>query len=292
MSGAPAGRWAGCLNPATVTGAPLPQVIALAARSGLDFVEASIQQVLALGPARVGDLLAEHGVGIAAASGVLPAGPVLPAPLLTRDPQTFDGLTDRLAAMAAVGCPVATVLLNPATDTPYPAAHDRAVARLQMLTRAAAEHGITLAVEAVGAPRGHGPALSGRHPFVTALPHLARLLDAVAAPNAGVCLDAFHWAATGADPAHITRLGHRITHVQVADAPHRIPRGRWEDQMRLFPGDGALDWAAFTAALAAAGYTGPLSVELFNPHLRALPEQEIADRAAAAVHRIAREVAG
>ena len=49
--------------------------------------------------------------------------------------------------------------------------------------------------------------------------------------------------------------------------------------MRLFPGDGTLDWAGLGSALRAAGYQGSVSVELFNPQLRALPEADIARRA-------------
>lgn len=285
-------RWVGCLNPATVSGLDLPEVIALAARAGLGFVEVSIQQVLELGPARVRGLLNQYGVQVAAASGILPAGPMLPAPLMTNDTTAFHDIEHRVAAMAAIGCPVATVLLNPATDMTYGLAQTLAVRRLQMLAHAAAEHGIHLAVEAVGAPCGHGPDLSGPYSFITTLPQLAKLLDAVAAPNAGVCVDSYHWAATGADPTHITYLGHPIAHVQIADTPHRVPVTRLADRMRLFPGDGALHWAVFATALARTDYTGTVSVELFNLRLRELPVEEIAAKAAAAVHHVATAVTG
>ncbi|MEU6603274.1 sugar phosphate isomerase/epimerase family protein [Streptomyces flaveolus] len=93
----------------------------------------------------------------------------------------------------------------------------------------------------------------------------------------GVLVDSFHWAAAGADLAHITGLGPvAITHVQVADAPADRAVAELTDMQRLFPGDGALNWTAFADALTQAGYAGPVSVELFNPALRALPAGQIA----------------
>jgi sugar phosphate isomerase/epimerase len=64
--------------------------------------------------------------------------------------------------------------------------------------------------------------------------------------------------------------------VQIADTPNGRTAGELTDSQRLFPGDGALAWPSFADALARAGYAGPVSVELFNPDLRALPAGEIA----------------
>ncbi|ANP51904.1 hypothetical protein AVL59_22105 [Streptomyces griseochromogenes] len=58
--------------------------------------------------------------------------------------------------------------------------------------------------------------------------------------------------------------------------PSSRAAGELTDSQRLFPGDGALDRTSFADALARAGYAGPVSVELFNPELRALPAGEIA----------------
>ncbi|MGI3204620.1 sugar phosphate isomerase/epimerase family protein [Streptomyces sp. GLT-R25] len=189
----------------------------------------------------------------------------------------LDGLDSRLTAMAELGCTVATTVLNP--RTPLDTDEARAVARerISQLATAAAGYGVRLAVEAVSIHTGLPPELDGPHPLVDRLPQLAQLLDETDAENAGVLVDSFHWAAAGADPGHITALGpDRITHVQIADTPATCAAGELTDSRRLFPGDGALAWPAFADALARAGYAGPVSVELFNPELRALPAGEIA----------------
>ncbi|MFR0367533.1 sugar phosphate isomerase/epimerase family protein [Streptomyces sp. MCC20] len=277
-----AGRFVPCLNPATLSGIPLDQFLALAAGAGFPKVEVSIQQAQAYGTGPLRDLLQEMGVTVAAASGILPAGPVLPAPLLV-DPDTYraclDGLDERLETMAALGCTVATTVLNPRSPLHTTEARDLARERIAQLAAVAEAHGVRLAVEAVSIRDGLPPDLDGAHPVVDSLPLLAELLHDTKTGNAGVLVDSFHWAAAGADPAHITSLGtSAITHVQIADIPQHGPgtTGELTDTQREFPGDGALDWKAFADALTRADYTGPVSVELFNPHLRALPAGEIA----------------
>lgn len=280
-----------CLNPATVTGLDMEDFLYLAAGASFRTVELSIQQVIAYGPAKTAALLTELGLSVAAASGIVPAGPVLPAPLLiTTDAYvaTLADLPERLAAFQTIGCRVATVLLNPRTGGDPHAAITTAVGRLRVLADAAADHGVRLAVEAVGVRAGLDACLEGPHEVASTLPRLAELLEQVGRDDVGVCVDSFHWAATGADPAHLTELAPLpIGHVQVADIPARLPPSRWTDAMRLFPSEGAMDWAPFVQALEAAGYRGPLSVELFNPELRLLPEDEIAKRAYTAARTVA-----
>lgn len=267
-----------CLNPATVTGLPLTDFLHLAAGAGFEAVEVSIQQVLQEGPGRVAELLEELGLNVAAASGILPAGPVLPHPLLVdRYAAALEGAADRLEAMHTIGCPTATIVLNPRSRHTLGHARATAAARIRGLARLCAEHEVSLAVEAVGVQQGLPADLDGPHEVARTLPQLRDLLAPISEDNVAVCVDAFHWAATGADPADLNGLN--IGHVQIADAPASVLADQWSDAMRLFPGEGdAVPWTVLADALHAAGYRGAVSVELFNPDLRALPEKEIAAR--------------
>lgn len=277
--------FAPCLNPATLTGLGLVRFLRLAAGAGFTDVEVPIQQVLACGPDRARDILGALGLRAAAASGILPAGPVLPHPVLTSDAvftAAREDLPARLAAFQAIGCPVATIALNPRAAGDPQTARATAAHRIGELAGACADHGVTLAVEAVSVTRGLPAELDGPAMVAATLPQLRDLLDQ-AGGGAAVCVDSFHWAAAGADPRHLDGL--RIGHVQIADAPPGIPAAEWTDAMRLFPGDGRLDWPRLGDALRAGGYSGAVSVELFNPHLRALPEADIARRALDAATR-------
>jgi sugar phosphate isomerase/epimerase len=154
------------------------------------------------------------------------------------------------------------------------------VTRIRQLARACAGHGIVLAVEAVGIRAGLPASLDGPHEVASTLPQLRTLLDRARDGGAGgvtACVDSVHWAAAGGHAADFDGLP--VGHVQIADVPAGVPAARWTDAARLFPGDGILDWPVLGGALAGGGYAGPASVELFNPLLRELPDDDIARRA-------------
>ncbi|GAA0225122.1 sugar phosphate isomerase/epimerase and 4-hydroxyphenylpyruvate domain-containing protein [Cryptosporangium japonicum] len=89
-------------------------------------------------------------------------------------------------------------------------------------------------------------------------------------PALGVCLDSFHILSRGSDPAPIAAIpGEKIFFLQLADAPHlSMDVLQWSRHHRLFPGQGAFDLPAFLAPVLAAGYAGPLSLEVFNDVFR------------------------
>ncbi|MEI4485813.1 TIM barrel protein [Frigidibacter sp. MR17.14] len=89
-------------------------------------------------------------------------------------------------------------------------------------------------------------------------------------PNIGVILDSFHTLARGIDPETIRRIpGDKIFFVQLADAPKiEMDLLYLSRHFRNMPGEGDLDVLAFTRAVAAAGYTGPISLEIFNDQFR------------------------
>lgn len=90
-------------------------------------------------------------------------------------------------------------------------------------------------------------------------------------PNIGLILDSFHTLGRKIDPETIRRIpGDKIFFVQLADAP-AIPMDLlyWSRHFRNMPGEGDLDVTAFTRAVLATGYDGPLSLEIFNDQFRA-----------------------
>ncbi|MDP9459018.1 MAG: TIM barrel protein [Actinomycetota bacterium] len=85
-------------------------------------------------------------------------------------------------------------------------------------------------------------------------------------PALGLCLDSFHVLSRGGDPAGFSRVpGDKLFFLQLADAPDlQMDVLQWSRHHRLFPGQGAFDLAGFLREVLAAGYTGPLSLEVFN----------------------------
>ena len=106
--------------------------------------------------------------------------------------------------------------------------------------------------------------------YVNTYEHSWDLVRRVDAPALGLCLDSFHILSRGSDPAGIESIPtDKIFFLQLADAPHlTMDVLQWSRHHRLFPGQGAFDLVAFLRHVLAAGYRGPLSLEVFNDVFR------------------------
>ncbi|PXY22687.1 bifunctional sugar phosphate isomerase/epimerase/4-hydroxyphenylpyruvate dioxygenase family protein [Prauserella muralis] len=150
---------------------------------------------------------------------------------------------------------------------------DLAAEQLHTLAERAGRRGLRIAYEALAWGR-----------FVDTWEHSWEIVRRGDHPALGLCLDSFHilsrWdsGTGGADPARIAAIpGEKLFFLQLADAPHlNMDVLQWSRHHRLFPGQGAFDLTAFTAAVLDAGYRGPLSLEVFNDVFR----QSAPDRAA------------
>jgi 2-keto-myo-inositol isomerase len=76
-------------------------------------------------------------------------------------------------------------------------------------------------------------------------------------------LDSCHWHASGSEPLNSYPV-ERLALVHLNDAPDK-PLRRIEDEDRVLPGEGVIQLKALIAGLKARGYTGPWSLETFNP---------------------------
>ena len=108
----------------------------------------------------------------------------------------------------------------------------------------------------------------GRH--VSEYDHAWRIVSAADHPALGVCLDSFHIFSRGTSLRTIADIpAEKLFFVQLADAPHLVMDvPQWSRHYRSFPGQGGFDLADFTARVLEAGYTGPLSLEVFNDVFR------------------------
>ena len=88
--------------------------------------------------------------------------------------------------------------------------------------------------------------------------------------HVGLILDSYHTMARGIDPESIRSIpGDRIFFLQLADAPAiDMDLLYLSRHFRNMPGEGDLDLRRFMEAVAATGYDGPLSLEIFNDQFR------------------------
>ena len=131
--------------------------------------------------------------------------------------------------------------------------------QLTELAERAGRRGLRVAYEALA---------WGRH--VSTWDHSWRIVQRSGHPALGICLDSFHILSRSADASGVEEIpGEKIFFVQLADAPRlSMDVLQWSRHHRLFPGQGAFDLVAFVSAVLAAGYRGPMSLEVFNDVFR------------------------
>jgi len=134
-----------------------------------------------------------------------------------------------------------------------------AAEQLNAMAVVAAEHGVRLAYEALAWGR-----------YVSTYDHSWRIVQAADHPSLGLCLDSFHILSRGSDLSMIAEIpAAKLLFVQLADAPAmHLDVLSWSRHYRLFPGEGDWDLADFVGRVLAAGYDGPLSLEVFNDVFR------------------------
>jgi 4-hydroxyphenylpyruvate dioxygenase len=132
-------------------------------------------------------------------------------------------------------------------------------AQLSRLAALAGDHGVKLAYEALAWGK-----------YVNDYEHAHRLVEMVDHPNLGTCLDSFHILSRDWDTAPIESFKpEKIFFVQVADAPKlSMDVLSWSRHYRVFPGEGQFELAKFMGHLVRGGYSGPVSLEVFNDVFR------------------------
>jgi sugar phosphate isomerase/epimerase len=156
---------------------------------------------------------------------------------------------------------------------------DEAATALAGLCDRAADHGLFVHVEFLP---------WSRIPDLATAWQIVRRADR---PNAGVALDAWHWAraAPSSDLETLRSIpGAKVLAVQLDDAPTEVEPDMMYATLhdRLLPGDGAIDLEALVATFNQIGAVAPFGVEVFSDHLHALGPTEAAQRAADATRRV------
>ncbi|MET3936794.1 TIM barrel protein [Arthrobacter sp. OAP107] len=181
----------------------------------------------------------------------------------------FDSVTEDLLAanlrraeakfrlMSRLGMDTILVCTNVATATVDD--DDLRAAQLAALADLAGGHGVKVAYEALAWGK-----------YVNDYEHAHRLVEMVDHPNLGTCLDSFHILSRDWDTAPIENINaDKIFFVQVADAPKlSMDVLSWSRHYRVFPGEGQFELAKFMGHVVRAGYTGPVSLEVFNDVFR------------------------
>jgi sugar phosphate isomerase/epimerase len=159
---------------------------------------------------------------------------------------------------AALGTKVLVIVPGPAHGQSLDDARATVLDGLREILPDAERAGITLGIEPLH------PMYAAERSVVVTLRQANDMADALASPAAGVVIDAFHvwW-----DPevyAQIERARGRIAGFHVSDWPVPLPGILMG---RAMMGDGVIEIRRLRLAVEAAGYTGPIEVEIFNDEI-------------------------
>ncbi|TWI58326.1 4-hydroxyphenylpyruvate dioxygenase [Pseudomonas duriflava] len=236
----------------------LPEKLEAIAAAGFDGVEIFENDLLTFGgsPREVRQLCADLGIAIT----------------LFQPFRDFEGCRrDRLARnldraerkfdlMQELGTDLVLVCSNVAADS----LGDESILidDLRLLAERAGARGLRVGYEALA---------WGRH--VNTWQQVWSIVRQVDHSSLGVLLDSFHTLSIKGDPSGIAEIpGDKIFFVQMADAPVlAMDVLEWSRHFRCFPGQGEFDLAGFLVPIIRTGYTGPLSLEIFNDGFRAAP---------------------
>jgi sugar phosphate isomerase/epimerase len=135
----------------------------------------------------------------------------------------------------------------------------------------AEERGVKLAVEALH------PMFCSDRCVVSSLGGALDLAEQFPAGQVGVIVDAYHLWWDADIYRQIERAGDRILSYQVSDWVVPLPADTLLGRGMM--GDGVIELRRLRAACDAAGYDGPIEVEIFNQKLWDAPGQEVFDLA-------------
>ncbi|MCR5855776.1 bifunctional sugar phosphate isomerase/epimerase/4-hydroxyphenylpyruvate dioxygenase family protein [Mesorhizobium sp. J428] len=233
----------------------LREKLAAIAGAGFDGVEIFENDFLAFdgSPAEVGRMVRDHGLEITLLQPFRDFEG-LPEPQRSR---AFDRAERKFDLMQELGTDL--ILVCSSVSQAALGGIDRAASDFRELGERAAKRGLRVGYEALA---------WGRH--VSDHRDAWEIVRRADHPNVGLILDSFHTLARKIDVGSIRSIpGDRIFIVQLADAPLiEMDLLYWSRHFRNMPGEGDLPVVDFMRAVAATGYDGPISLEIFNDQFR------------------------
>ncbi len=247
----PSPRFFPCLNEATTLDAPFEKDCEAYSAAGFRHIELWFAKLRKQGlkPPQVETLLRQHGLTPVSACASEACLWRQQGSLEPRLPE-FERNFEMAQALSVPRYVLYSYVMSGVTQDDYQAAVERFAKIAELATR----YRVRIAFEFIARSSLFGSLLSS-----------LQLLREAAQPNAGICLDTFHFfvGVSKFDDLHALRPG-EVEHVHFHDVPGSIPREILADTNRIPPGQGVIPLKQITAALRRIGYRGNLSTELFG----------------------------
>jgi sugar phosphate isomerase/epimerase len=239
------------LNQITANQHDMRAVIEACARHDIRFMSVWRHKLADLGLAETASLLRQYDIGVSS----LCRGGFFPAATAEERAKRIDDNRRAIDEAAELGTDVLVLVCGPAPTRDLESARSAVVAGIEALLPYAERLGVRLGVEALH------PVYTGDRSVVVTLGQANTIAERFPSDLVGVVVDVYHvwW-----DPCvhdEIRRAGDRILGYHVSDwlVPPPDPL-----MGRGLMGDGVIDLKPLRATVEAAGYDGPIEVEIFN----------------------------
>ncbi|MDQ6670329.1 MAG: sugar phosphate isomerase/epimerase [Chloroflexota bacterium] len=232
------------------------------ARAGVEWIGLWRHKVDEIGIGETARRLSEAGLKVSS----LCRGGFFPAATSHERQHRIEDNLRALDEAAQLGAGVLVLVCGPAPDRDLDAARQMVEDGIRAVVPHAAERGIRLAIEPLH------PMYAGDRSVVVTLAQANAMAERIASPLVGVAVDVYHvwWDPEVYD--QIARAGENIVGFHVSDwlvppPDHLLGRGMM--------GDGIIQLRRIREAVEAAGYEGPIEVEIFNQHLWDMPGEQV-----------------
>jgi sugar phosphate isomerase/epimerase len=250
------------LNQATTQRWTLREAIEGCARAGIPAIGIWRDKLAETGLAQAARLVRDAGLRVSSVC----RGGMFPAATAAERQARIEENRRAVDEAAALAADVLVLVCGPAPDRDIAAARAMVREGIAALLPYAQERGVLLGIEPLH------PMFAGDRSVIVTLAEANMLVEELASPALGVVADVYHiwW-----DPdlyAQIERVGSHILGFHVNDwlAPPPDPL-----LGRGMMGDGLIELRRIRTAVDAAGYRGPIEVEIFNRAIWDTPSDEV-----------------
>jgi len=250
------------LNQATTQPSSLREAVEGCARAGIPAIGVWRDKLAEIGLPRAARLVRDADLHVSSVC----RGGMFPAATAAERQARIEENRRAVDEAAALGADTLVLVCGPAPDKDIAAARVMVREGIAALLPYARERGVKLGIEPLH------PMFAGDRSVIVTLAEANTLVEVFASPFLGVVADVYHiwW-----DPdlyAQIERAKGHILGFHVNDWLVPLPDPL---QGRGMMGDGVIELRRIRTAVDAAGYTGPIEVEIFNQALWAMPSDAV-----------------
>jgi sugar phosphate isomerase/epimerase len=240
----------------------LPEVVEACVEHGIGAIAPWRHKVAETGVERSAAVIADAGLRVSS----LCRGGFFPAADAAGRRRADDDNRRAVEEAAALGTDVVVLVCGPPVDRDLARAREDIARGIERLLPVAAEHGVRLGIEPLH------PMMIGERSAIVTLGEANDLVERLEAEHLGVVIDVYHvfW-----DPRLEQEIARAAGHILGFHVCDWLAQTKDTLNERGMMGQGIVDLPGIRARIEAAGYDGPIEVEIINPAIWDLPRAEL-----------------